>query len=260
MPMTSRTLLGTKLTHASVRQVDIDAPTRWLAAAWSDFRKAPTASLAYGAAFVIVSYVIVLGLHNLGLGSVVPAAMAGFFLIAPVLAVGLYEVSRRLERGEPANFEDTLFAFRRNLPGLATMGLVLMLAMAVWMQVALLIFMMFFHASPPPLDNFLFGILTSDMAVPFVVIGGAVGYVIASIVFAITAVSIPMLLDRNVPVMVAITTSVAAVRDNWRVMLGWAATIVVLIGVGFLTAVIGLALTLPLVAYGTWHAYRDLVE
>jgi uncharacterized membrane protein len=120
--------------------------------------------------------------------------------------------------------------------------------------------MLFFHEDTPSLDHFLYDILTAPEAVAFLLVGTAVGYVIASIVFAISAVSIPLLLDRDVPVLVAIATSVVAVRENWLVMFGWAATIVFLVGLGFASFFLGLAVTLPLVAFGTWHAYRDIVE
>lgn len=259
MAMTTRNLLGVRLTHMPVRHIGIEEPSRWLIAAWRDFIEAPGVSLAYGAVFVLLGYVIVLGLNNIGLGSLVPAMLAGFFLVAPVLAVGLYQVSAHREKGEPATFEDTILAFRRNLPGLGTMGLILMLAMAAWVQVALLVFMMFFHASPPPLEHFVHGILTADQAIPFLLVGMALGFPIAAVVFAISAVSIPMLLDRGVPVGVAVATSVAAVRENWQVMASWAATIVVLVGLGFATFFVGLAFTLPLLAYATWHAYRAMV-
>lgn len=242
-----------------VRRITVDAPNRWLAAAWRDFSRAPLFSLAYGAIFVIAGHVIAFALHNASLGSLIPAVVAGFFLVAPILAVGLYEVSRRFESGETPTLAHSVAALRRNRGGLASMGLILTLSFAAWLQIALLIFMMFFHESTPSLDHFVYDILTAPDAVAFLLFGTAVGYAIATCVFAISAVSIPLLLDRDVPVVVAIATSVAAVRENWLVMGGWAATIVLLVAIGIATFFIGLAVTLPLAAYGTWHAYRDLV-
>lgn len=253
-------VLGSQAHSLPVRQVSVEAPSLWLIAAWRDFRRAPFLSIGYGALFVLAGYVILLGLHNVGLASLIPTAVAGFFLVAPILAVGLYEVSRRIETGDSPSFATSLSALGRNSGALAAVGLVLTLFLAAWVQVALLIFMLFFHQQPPALDHFLTGILTSPEAVPFLVVGTAVGYAIASVVFAISAVSIPLLLDRNVPALVAIATSIAAVRANWLVMLGWAATIVVLVGAGIATFFIGLAVTVPLTAYATWHAYRTLVE
>lgn len=258
--MMASSIFGTHIRTLPVRRISVEAPNQWLIAGWRDFRRAPLISLGYGALFVLAGYVIVFGLYNNGLASLVPTAVAGFFLVAPILAVGLYEISRRFALGEPASFALSLSALKRNPGGLSSVGLILTLCLAAWMQIALLIFMLFFHEDTPSLDHFFYDILTAPDAVAFLVVGTAVGYVIASIVFAISAVSIPLLLDRDVPVLVAIATSVAAVRENWLVMLGWAATIVLLVGVGLASFFIGLAFTVPLVAYATWHAYCALIE
>jgi uncharacterized membrane protein len=258
--MASTSLLGMQFEVLPTRRISIDAPNRWVAEGWRDLRKAPALSIGYGALFVLAGYVIVLGLYNGGLGSLIPTAVAGFFLVAPILGVGLYEISRRFELGEPVTFVHSLVALRRNPGGLSSIGLVLSLCFAAWMQLALLIFMLFFHEDTPSLDHFFYDILTAPDAVGFLMVGTAVGYVIASMVFAISAISIPLLLDRDVPVLVAIATSVIAVRENWLVMFGWAATIVFLVGIGLASFFVGLAVTLPLVAFGTWHAYRDIVE
>ncbi|MDR3440284.1 DUF2189 domain-containing protein [Telmatospirillum sp.] len=258
--MMAPSILGSQIRTLPVRRITVDDPNRWLAAGWRDFRRAPLLSLGYGALFVIAGYAIVFGLYNVGLASLVPTAIAGFFLVAPILAVGLYEISRRFERGEQPSFADTVGAIRRNPGGLSGIGLVLILCLAAWLQIALLIFMLFFHQAPPSLDHFFYDILTARDALPFLLVGTAIGYVIASLVFAISAVSIPMLLDRDVPLLVAVATSVVAVRENWLVMLGWAATIVLLVGIGLATFFVGLIVTLPLVAYATWHAYRGIVE
>ncbi len=258
--MITDSLSGLTFRREAVRRIAIEDASLWLAAGWGDFRRAPILSLAYGGIFVIAGYLIVLGLNSLGLGSLVPVAIAAFFLVAPLLAVGLYDVSRRIERGDAVSFEHALRAFNRNPRGLGAMGLVLMLSVAAWMQVALLIFMLFFHASPPPLENFVYGMITSPAFLPFLMVGTAAGAVIAIVVFAISVVSIPMLLDHDMSASLAMTTSVAAFRENWRVLSGWAATIVLLIGIGFATAFIGLAVTLPLLAFASWHAYRDIVE
>lgn len=257
--MTTRTVLGLQIEPLPVRRIDVIEPSRWMLAAWRDFAAAPALSLVQGGTFVLFGYLIMLGLHELGLGSLVPAAVAAFFLVAPLLAVGFYDVSRRLEQGETPTLGTSLRAFRHNFPGLAGMGMLLMLCVAAWAQTALLIFMLFFHSNPPGLDNFIYNVLASDAALPFLVVGTLAGAVIASVVFAISAVSLPMLLDRDVSVMTAIATSCAAVRENWKVMTGWAATIVLLVGVGLSCLLIGLAVALPLVAYGTWHAYRATV-
>jgi uncharacterized membrane protein len=260
LTMMATSILGSQIDILPIRRVSVDAPSHWLVSAWHDFRRAPLLALGYGALFVIAGYLIVYGLYSLDLASLVPTAIGGFFLVAPILAVGLYEISRGFEIGQPASLSRSLAALKRNPGSLSAIGLVLILCLAAWFQIALLIFMLFFHQSPPSLDHFFGDILTSADAVPFLLFGTAVGYVIASAVFAISAISIPILLEHRVPAFVAIATSVAAVRENWLVMLGWAATIVVLVGVGIATFFVGLAVTLPLCAFATWHCYRALVE
>ncbi len=258
--MAARIDMGLQIDHLPVRSVGIDAPNRWLAAAWRDFCRAPALSLGYGAIFTGLGYLLVLGLHLGGVGSLIPAVIACFFLVGPVLAAGFYDVSRRAEAGQDVSLGQALAAFGRHWAGLSGIGLFLMLAVAAWMQVAFLIFMLFFHSTPPALDNFIYDVLTADQVVPFLLVGALAGGMIAAVVFSITVVSIPLVVDRNLPVLTAMATSVAAVRRNWKVMLGWAATIVLLVGMGMTTFFLGLALALPLAAYGSWHAYRDLVE
>jgi uncharacterized membrane protein len=102
-------------------------------------------------------------------------------------------------------------------------------------------------------------LLFSTAGIPFLIVGIAVGGVLAAFVFAMTAVAIPALLDRDIGVLSAIVTSFAAVLKNWRIMIGWGALIVVFTTAGLVTFYLGLAVTLPLVGHASWHAYRGLV-
>lgn len=258
--MITSNLMGMKFQHLPVRRLTADDPGRWLTAAWGDFRRAPALSLTYGFALVLCGYLVAMILLGMDLESLLPVTTAGFFLIAPILAVGLYDVSRRYQAGEPVSLAAAMTAWRRNPTGLGTMGLILMLCVAAWMQIAILVFMAFYHSAPPPLEDFIHGVLLSQQLIPFLIVGSATGYVLASVVFAISVISIPMLLDRNVSVGIAILTSIAAVRKNWDVMFTWAATIVFLVGVGLGTMFIGLVVTLPLVAFASWHAFQGTVE
>jgi len=235
----------------------IDAPSRWMSESWNDFLAAPLIALAWGSIFAGLGLALTFGLSALDLGSLIPAAMAGFFLVAPILAVGMMDVSRRRAQGQPISFHLTLSAWKRNLVGLGGFGLALMLAMTAWLQVALLTFSLFFNGSPPPLDNFIGGLLTSDIAFPFLLTGTLLGGALAATVFAFGAMTVPLLMEREMPVMAAMLASADYVWANRRVMASWAATIVVLVGFGFVTGFLGLIFTLPLVAYGSWHAYED---
>ncbi|WP_431857721.1 DUF2189 domain-containing protein [Azospirillum sp.] len=242
-----------------VNAIDTERPWAWLAAGWRDMRAAPLVSAFYGALAVVSSFVLVAGLATLQMHYLVLPMAAGFMLVGPVLAVGLYETSRLLERGEPVTARAVLGAYRRNGTQIATMGVVLMLALLAWIRVALLVFAIFFSSDPPALDQLVSRIFFSSQTIPFLLTGTVVGAVIAAAVFAIGAVSLPMLLDRETDVFTAMAASIDAVRQNGRAMLVWAALIALFTAAGIATAFVGLAIAFPLIGHATWHCYRDLV-
>lgn len=245
---------------AAVQPVDLDRPWHWLALGWQDMRRAPAISLAYGALAVVSSYLLTFGLWAYEMPYLVLPLGAGFMLVGPVLVVGLYETSRRLHAGEPVALGDALLAFRRNPLQMALLGLTLMLALLFWVRIALFIFVLFFHQQPPTFDALVATVFFSSASLPFLVVGHAAGAVLAAAVFAISAVSIPMLLDRPVTnVFTAITTSIGVVIVNFRAMAFWAALIVIFTTAGIATLYFGLLVTLPLIGHATWHAYKDLV-
>lgn len=250
---------GTYRLPVDIQTVDVDRSGHWLAAGWRDFLRTPRISLMYGGAFVVVSFLLTLGLISAGLGSLVLPLAGGFVLLAPILVVGLYDVSRRLERGDDVSFRHVFSAFKDNLGQLAAMGVVLLILWFVWVEMAIVLFAIFFNQSPPPLHVFLEEVVFSLEGVPFLLVGSALGAAIAMVIFAISAVSIPMMFDRQVDVVTAIGASLLAVRANWRVMFGWAAMIALITIAGVLAFFLGLAVALPVLAYATWHAYRDLV-
>lgn len=245
---------------AVIRKVTVDQSAAWLAAGWADILRAPGVSFAHGAAVVAAGYVLALGLMWLGLGSLILPLGAGFVLLGPLVAVGLYEVSRRLERGEPVTLADALAAWRRNPSQIAFFGVGLMIAFFAWFELSLLLFALFFQGTPLSFDTFVLDVLTAPAAIPFLVIGTAMGGAIAAAVFALSVVALPMLLDREVSAGTAALTSLEAVRANWQVMVGWAAMIAVITGVGLATFFLGLVVAFPLVAHASWHAYRAMVD
>ena len=222
-----------------VRKVDLDRPWSWLAAGWTDLLRAPKVSLAYGAALVVLSLLIGLGLWLGGAFYLLLPLTAGFSFVAPLLAVGLYETSRLMAQGR-------------------TPTLALALLHLFWVRVATLLYAVFFEAQAPALPQ-LADLLLSPAALPFLIVGGVIGFFLAALAFALAAVSIPMLIDRDVGVFAAIATSVVAVAENVRPMALWAALIAFFTALGLATFFLGLAIVLPLIAHATWHAYRDLV-
>ena len=243
-----------------IQRVALDRPWVWLAAGWRDLVAAPGVSLAYGLVPVIAGWSAVLLMLRLDLPYLVLPLSAGFFFVGPFIAVGLYEVSRQREAGH-AVYGQTIPAWRRNPDQIALMGVLLLFFHLAWMRLAQLLFALFGWHTVPSWDRFMDLVWYSSRSLPFLAFGVACGAVLAAVAFAISAFSIPYLLDRRSSNMFeAIATSVAAVRINLRPMALWAALIVVLVVLGMVPGMIGLVVTLPLVAYATWHAYRDVVR
>ena len=242
-----------------IRTVKIDRPWAWLAAGWRDFTSAPLVSLSYGFLFSGAGYIVMYGLYATNMFYLILPMAAGFTLVGPVAALGLYDVSRRLEAGQPVTFGATLGSYGANAGTISAMGLVLMLFLLAGVRVALLIFALFFGDRPVPATNFDEAILFAPEILPFMVTGTLVGAVLAVAVFTISAISLPMLLDRDVGVPVAISASFKAVNRNPRAMALWAALIAGFTAFGVATLFVGLVISLPLIGHASWHAYRDLI-
>jgi uncharacterized membrane protein len=243
-----------------VNRIPLDRPWVWLARGWIDLRHAPGLALAYGAALVIASFAVTIALLYAEMIYLLLPVAAGFFLIGPVVAVGLYEISRRHELGLPVAASDVVGAWRRNGAQIALLGLMLMLIHLFWVRIATLLFALFFHTGNPGWEGMIDAVFFSRVSLPFLVTGTLMGGVLAAVSFALSAVSIPMLLDREVNVFTAVATSWTAVTMNWKPMALWAALIVFFTGIGLVTFYLALAVTVPLIAFASWHAYRDLVR
>lgn len=244
-----------------VQPVGAERPWVWLACGWQDMRRAPQVSMAYGLVFTVLGFLLLLFTWLVDLFVLVLPLSAGFMLVGPILAVGLYETSRRHGLDETVTFADAVGAWRRNTSQIALMGVALMLFLLAWIRLATLIYALFFGtAAAPSLQNVVSEALFSASSIPFLIVGTGVGAVLAVLVFAISAVSIPMLLDREeTNAVTAIATSFAAVRHNPRTMAVWAALIVLFTAAGLVTFYIGLIVALPLIGHATWYAYKDLV-
>jgi uncharacterized membrane protein len=243
-----------------LRRLQLDRPWAWLAAGWQDMRRAPGISLTYGAIFSAVSFLITAGVFLAGLEYLLLPLAAGFMLIGPMLAVGLYETSRRLETGEPVSLGAALFVASRSPLRLAFLGVTLMALLLIWMRAATLLLALFLGPTAfPPLAEIVPTLLLTPQGVGLLVAGTACGAVLAAAVFAISVVSVPLLLERDLDFASAVFTSIQAVLRNPKPMLLWAWLIALLTGFGLATLYIGLIVTFPLVGHATWHAYRETV-
>jgi len=247
---------------AAIRHVELERPWRWLAAGWRDLTAAPATSLAFGVVFAVAGWLITFGLFAADIFYLVLPMTAGFLIMGPFAATGFYEISRQREAGRRAPLGEVFGAWRRNPSQIALMGVALLLILILWARVAALIFMLYFGiGNVPSIDNLLVETFLEPSSIPFLIFGTAVGGVLAAATFAISAVSIPLLVDRpRANVMEAIITSLRAVAANPKPMALWGLLIVVFVGAGLATLYLGLVVALPLIGHATWHAYKDLVD
>lgn len=240
-------------------RVPFDAPWGWLEAGWRDLWTIPSVSLAYGAIFSSIAAMLIGGLYAVSMHSLFPALAGGFLLTGPVAAMGLYEASRRLSRGMSVRMSDVFGAGRNSNGQLGFMGVIVLFMFMVWVQLAFLLLMLFLGgAGLPPPSEFVHMLLFTPRGLGLLIVGTIVGGLIASAVFAVTAVSVPMLLDREVDAVTAARASIMAVIQNPKPMALWAGLIVVLIGAGIATLLVGLVIAFPLIGHATWHAYRQM--
>ncbi|ANQ86044.1 DUF2189 domain-containing protein [Azoarcus olearius] len=241
-----------------IREVGASRPLYWLRMGWADLRDNPVPSLSYGAALAVLGYLILAYASNLPY--LFTAAISGFFLVGPIAAAGLYEMSRRRERGLRTGLRDSLMGLGRHGDTLLYFGLVLAVALIGWERISAILFALFYDGNVPDLGNFASTVFLSGEYTRFVIAYLVVGGALAATVFALSAMAIPMLIDRETDTVTAAMTSAKTVGINPAAMIVWAAMIVVLMAIGFATMMIAMVVLLPLVGHATWHAYRDMVE
>lgn len=241
------------------RRVAFDAPWQWLAAGWRDLWAVPHLSLAYGGVFAIGAAVLAIGLLKLEAASVFLALAGGFMIVGPYLAIGLYEASRRLSLGKSVDFSDMKRGLTDARGQLGFYGVVLMFVYLVWVQLAFLLLMLFMGgAGLPPPSQFMHTLLFTSSGLGLLIVGTLAGGVLAAFVFSISALAVPLLMVKQVDAVTAARASLAAVLVNPRPMALWAGLIVVMMGAGFATMLVGLVVAFPLIGHATWHAFQEI--
>ena len=239
-----------------IRIVPVLRPLHWLALGWRDCFHS-VAGILHGLVVAIAGgFIVMLGLRYPAL---LPGALSGFVLVAPLIATGLYEFSRRLEAGERPGLAQALGAWRREGKPLVQLGLLLLVLGTLWVGVSIALVGVYVPTENAGPETTLRALLAPSHPVLFlawVVLGGSG----AAVMFGLTAISMPMLLDRRVSLLEAMLTSVKAVGDNPAAMALWAAIIMTGTLIGMATGMLGLVLVVPVLGHASWHAYRDLVD
>ena len=242
--------------HLEVMRVPFLRPFVWLRCGWLDMRK--PASLAYGALIVALGWTLLVfcGTHPY----FIAAAISGFLLVGPLMSAGLCEISRRFSLGQSANFDDSLEGFKRNAPALFEFGVILAICAAVWFGISALLLGTVFHIVEPDVSETLYrGFLDStnrSQVLAYIVVGG----VLATWVFTVSVVAIPLIIDRHATAGQAMRASVNAVFHNIPAMILWSALILGFTIIGYSPFLAGLLIIAPLLGHATWHAYKDMIH
>jgi uncharacterized membrane protein len=238
-----------------LRTLSFADPLRWLAAGWRDFRRAPAIGLFYGGCFMVMGWALLKMFERAP--AYVMALSAGFLLMGPFLALGLYRVSQRLENGERPDFGDSLLAWDQRTGTLAIFGFVLLVLEMLWGRATLVIFAVSFDGMPD-LKGSLLALLDPEN-LGFIVAWLAVGALFAGLIYAVSVVSIPMILHRQTDAITAGLTSLRLVLTQTGVMLWWGFLIAAIVVLAMLPWFAGLLVAGPVIGHASWHAYRAAV-
>lgn len=239
-----------------LRTLRFGQPLGWLAAGWRDFLRAPGIGLFYGLCFMAMGWGLLKVYQSAPAYTL--ALSAGFLLMGPFMCLGLYQVSMRLERGEQPDLGDSLTAWDTRMGQLAIFGAVLLILEMLWGRASLVVFAVSFDGMPD------FGGSLTKLLEPenlgFIVTYLCVGAVFAGLIYSISVISIPMLLDRPVDAITAGLTSLRLVLTQTGVMLFWGFLITLLVVLALLPWFAGLLVVGPVLGHASWHAYRAAVD
>lgn len=231
----------------------------WLAKGWRDVAVQPSASLCYGALIFLTSVGIVGGMVRLGWDYILFPAIAGFMVVGPLLAIGLYEKSRRLAAGLPVSLANMILVRPQCGGQIFFVGVLLCLLMIAWMRAAVIIYALFFGLLPfSGIEHIVPMLFTTTVGWATLIVGIAVGGLFAAFSFAISAFSIPLMFHRRADALTAMGSSTALVWNNLPVMLTWGAIVLALFLFSLATGFLGLIIVFPVLGHGTWHAYSAI--
>jgi uncharacterized membrane protein len=252
---------------APCRDLSWAAPWRWLALAWRDFRAAPGLSLLWGCIITALCLLVSALAWWMGRFALLAVLVSGFVFVAPMLGVGLYAISRSLQQGQVPSFGQSSLAIGHLLGQAGVFALCQGIVVLVWARAGMMA-MAFFPTTDAEQHLFFealrhYQVLTDghgSQVLWFLLLGSAFGAVFALICFAMTALSLPMLVAKKVDMITAILSSVNACLRNPAVMLQWAVMIVLLLSLGLATAFLAHIVIMPILGYAAWHAWREAID
>lgn len=235
---------------APSRKVKTLEPFHWLELGYLDFTAAPRESATYGFIITLFAYLLAYLAYSFGSLSFLLTLGSGVMFLGPVLAFGLYSISRQIGMGLRPKLGYCFREGKRHLGNELVFSIVLLVVFLVWARAASIIHVFFPVEAHAPLHEY----------VLYLSVGSTVGAIFCVLVFSVSAFSLPMFMDRKVDVVTAVITSVNAVLNNKKAMLVWMGIILFSLLFGLLTAFIGLILILPIIGHATWHAYREIID
>ncbi len=235
---------------APCRTLTISAPFGWLKKGFDDFRQVAKLSTVFGLVMMVISVLITWVAYQAHSIVLAIAMTAGFFFLGPVIAIGLYSLSRQISNQVSPEFMRCLKEGKKNLGNELVLSFMFLIVFLIWARAASMLHIFFPAADSMQLADWYM----------FLGVGTLVGAIFAAIIFCVGAFSIPMLMDRQVDTVTAVITSINAVLKNKVVMLLWGFLIVLLVVIGMLTFYLGFVVLLPVVGHATWHAYRETID
>lgn len=239
-----------------IRKVPFNEPVRWLGEGWGDLRRVPLASLAYGVCFAVGGWLMAWVFSDAY--ALFAFLVMGFLILGPALAMGTYDLSRRLGRGETPRFRDTMMAWRPNLANIGILAAVLGVLFLLWARASMMVFALFFDTGGLPTFADILRAIFAFEQPQFAVVYFGVAGLFAGLAYVVSVIALPMVLDRKVDAVNAALASMAACARNPAAMLVWAGCIVSLIVGSLFAGYVGLVIVMPWLGHASWHAYRDL--
>ena len=239
-----------------LKQLGFADPLRWLRLGLRDFQQAPVIGLFYGACFVVMGWALLAVFEHSP--AYVLALSGGFLLTGPALCLGMYRVSQQLENGVKPQFADSVLAWRTRTGQLGIFGVVLLVLEMLWARSTLVVFAVTFDGMPD-FKGSLMALLSPDN-LTFIIVWATLGALFATLIYAISVVSMPMILHRRTDAITAGLTSMRLVLTQPLVLLWWAVLIAGLVLLAMLPWFAGLVVVGPVLGHASWHAYRDAVR